>query len=103
MVLSRSWLEIRWRSLRVDQARIIRTIVRLAGEPSAQPAAEAGVDLFDNWFDSLEAELRPQARSFEEPIRDELDAVLAWRGRMTRNAAKQALQVTATAAGSGGR
>lgn len=40
---------------------------------SAQPAAEAGVGLFDSWFDPLEAELR--LRSFiEELIRGELDA-----------------------------
>ena len=45
---------------------------------SAQPAAEMAVDLFDNWFDPLETELRARARSFiEELIRGELDAVLA--------------------------
>lgn len=36
------------------------------------------VDLFDNWFDPLETELRARARGFiEELIRGELDAVLA--------------------------
>jgi putative transposase len=45
---------------------------------SAQPAAEMAVDLFDNWFDPLETELRARARGFiEELIRGELDAVLA--------------------------
>jgi putative transposase len=45
---------------------------------SAQPAAGMAVDLFDNWFDPLEAELRARARAFiEELIRGELDAVLA--------------------------
>src|SRR5476649_2249120 len=45
---------------------------------SLQPAAEMAVDLFDNWFDPLETEVRARAREFiEELIRDELDAVLA--------------------------
>ena len=45
---------------------------------SSQPAAEMAVDLFDNWFDPLETELRARARGFiEELIRGELDAVLA--------------------------
>jgi transposase-like protein len=51
------------------------------------------VDLFDNWFDPLESELRARARSFiEELIRGELDAVLArpryGRSQMTGNDAK---------------
>lgn len=45
---------------------------------SAQPAAERAVDLFDNWFDPIETEVRSRARGFiEELIRGELDAVLA--------------------------
>ena len=45
---------------------------------SSQPAAEMAVDLFDNWFDPIETEVRAQARGFiEELIRGELDAVLA--------------------------
>src|ERR1035437_6244079 len=45
---------------------------------SLQPAPEMAVDLFDNWFDRIEAEVRAQAREFiEELIRGELDAVLA--------------------------
>ena len=45
---------------------------------SAQPAAERAVDLFDNWFDPIETEVRSRAREFiEELIRGELDAVLA--------------------------
>jgi len=51
------------------------------------------VDLFDNWFDPLETELRARARSFiEELIRGELDAVLARpryrRSQVTGNEAK---------------
>ena len=45
---------------------------------SSQPASEATVDLFDNWFDPIETEVRARAREFiEELIRGELDAVLA--------------------------
>src|SRR5271163_4879448 len=45
---------------------------------SSQPAAEMAVDLFDNWFDSIEIEVRARAREFiEEMIRGELDTVLA--------------------------
>ncbi|MGY3591867.1 hypothetical protein ACVIGB_008552 [Bradyrhizobium sp. USDA 4341] len=31
---------------------------------SSQPAAETAVDLFDNWFNRLESELRARARGF---------------------------------------
>jgi putative transposase len=45
---------------------------------SSQPAAAMAVDLFDNWFDPIEAEVRARARGFiEELIRGELDTVLA--------------------------
>ena len=45
---------------------------------SAQPATERAVDLFDNWFDPIETEVRSRAREFiEELIRGELDSVLA--------------------------
>ena len=45
---------------------------------SPQPAAERAVDLFDNWFDPIETEVRSRAREFiEELIRGELDAALA--------------------------
>src|SRR5487761_1034799 len=45
---------------------------------SLQPAADMAVDLFDNWFDPIETEVRSRARGFiEELIRGELDAVLA--------------------------
>ncbi len=45
---------------------------------SAQPAAERAVDLFDDWFDPVETEVRSRAREFiEELIRGELDVVLA--------------------------
>jgi putative transposase len=39
---------------------------------SLQPAAEKAVDLFDNWFDPIETEVRVRAREFiEELLRDE--------------------------------
>ena len=45
---------------------------------SLQPAAKMAVDLFNNWFDPIETEVRARARGFiEELIRCELDAVLA--------------------------
>jgi transposase-like protein len=45
---------------------------------SSQPAAEMAVDLFDNWLDPVETEVRARAREFiEELIRGELDAILA--------------------------
>src|SRR5580658_4779357 len=52
---------------------------------SLQPAAEKAVDLFDNWFDPIETEVRIRAREFiEEMIRGELDSVLA-RPRYSRS------------------
>src|ERR1700761_3248291 len=45
---------------------------------SLQPAVEAAVDLFDNWFDPIETEGRARSRQFiEELLRGELDAALA--------------------------
>jgi transposase-like protein len=45
---------------------------------SSQPACETVVDLFDNWFDPIETEVRDRARGFiEELIRGELDDALA--------------------------
>jgi transposase-like protein len=45
---------------------------------SSQPAATPAVDLFDNWFDPIEAAVRERAREFiEQLICSELDAVLA--------------------------
>lgn len=45
---------------------------------SSQPAAEMAVELFDNWFDPIEAAVRVRAREFiEELIRGELDDALA--------------------------
>src|ERR1700691_4761590 len=52
---------------------------------SLQPAAEKAGDLFDNWFDPIETEVRARAREFiEEMIRGELDTVLA-RPRYSRS------------------
>jgi transposase-like protein len=43
-----------------------------------QPATELAVDLFDNWFDPIETEVRARSRQFiEELIRGELDAALS--------------------------
>jgi putative transposase len=45
---------------------------------SPQPASKMAVDLFDNWFDPIEAEVRARAREFiEELVRHELDDALA--------------------------
>ena len=45
---------------------------------SLQPAAAKAVDLFDNWFDPIETEVRARAREFiEELLRGELDTALA--------------------------
>ena len=73
---------------------------------SSQPAAEMAVDLFDNWFDPIETEVRARAREFiEELIRGELDTVLArpryGRSQMAGNEESAALPATATAAGRG--
>src|SRR5277367_849857 len=52
---------------------------------SAQPASEMAVDLFDNWLDPIETEVRARAREFiEEMIRGELDTALA-RPRYSRS------------------
>ena len=57
---------------------------------SVQPAASKAVDLFDNWFDPIETEVRSRARKFiEELLRGELDTALArpryGRSRMAGN------------------
>ena len=45
---------------------------------SLQPATEQAVDLFDNWFDPIETEVRARSRQFiEELLRGELDAALS--------------------------
>ena len=45
---------------------------------SSQPKAGMAVDLFDNWFDPIETEVRARARGFiEDLIHGELDAVMA--------------------------
>jgi transposase-like protein len=59
---------------------------------SLQPATELAVDLFDNWFDPIETEVRTRSRQFiEELIRSELDAALArpryGRGKVAGNEA----------------
>src|SRR3954465_4694648 len=45
---------------------------------AVQPEAEAGVALFDDWFDPIEVALRDRVRAFiETMISSELDAALA--------------------------
>src|SRR5258708_28960298 len=45
---------------------------------SLQPAADMAGDLFDNWFDPLEAEVRARSREFiEELLRGELEAAFS--------------------------
>jgi hypothetical protein len=45
---------------------------------SLQPSTEMAVDLFDNWFDPIETEVRARAHEFiEELIRGQLDTMLA--------------------------
>ena len=73
---------------------------------SSQPASEMAVDLFDNWFDPLETEVRARAREFiEELIRGELDTVLArpryWRSQVLAMKQGRSLPATATGAGRG--
>jgi putative transposase len=60
---------------------------------SLQLATELAVDLFDNWFDPIETEVRARSRQFiEELIRSELDAALSrpryGRSQMAGNEAK---------------
>src|ERR1019366_6770497 len=54
-------------------------MTKLTTKPdSMQPATEMAVDLFDNWFDPIETEVRARALQFiEELIRGELDTALA--------------------------
>src|SRR5258708_37149780 len=53
---------------------------------SSQPQTETAVDLFDNWFDPIEAGLRDRAREFlQAMLEGELDLVLA-RSRYARRA-----------------
>ena len=68
---------------------------------SSQPAAEMAVNLFDNWFDPIETEVRARAREFiEELIRGELDTVLA-RPRYSRSQKAGNEERAATGAGGG--
>src|SRR6201989_3023185 len=58
---------------------------------SLQPAAEISGDLFGNWFDPLEAEVRARSREFiEELLRGELEAALSRPryGRIPRSASE---------------
>ena len=69
---------------------------------SWQPVAEMAVDLFDNWSDPIESEVRARAREFiEEMIRGELDTCLPARvtgeTRLLAMKKVRSLPVTATA------
>ena len=45
---------------------------------SSQPASETAVELFDNWFDPIETEVRDRVREFIEGLmEEELDEALA--------------------------
>ena len=60
---------------------------------SSQFEAETAPQLFDNWFDPIEAEVRARSRQFiEELLRGELDAALArpryQRSQMASNEAR---------------
>ena len=73
---------------------------------SFEPATDTAAQLFDNWFDPIEIEVRARAREFiEEMIRGELDAGLP--ARVTVEAKwpamkeEQALRATATGAARG--
>jgi len=73
---------------------------------SVQPATELAVDLFDNWFDPIEAEVRARSRQFiEQLIRGELDAAPSrpryGRSQTAGNETKMASQAIATAAARG--
>ena len=76
----------------------------IARSPILAPAAEMAVDLFDNWFDPIEAAVRARAREFiQELIRGELDTVLArpryGRSQMVGDEEVRTLPATATGAG----
>ena len=44
-------------------------MTKLTTKPdSMQPATEMAVDLFDNWFDPIETEVRARARQFIEEL-----------------------------------
>jgi putative transposase len=73
---------------------------------SLQSATEPAVDLFDNWFDPIETEVRARSRQFvEELIRTELDAALArpryGRSKMSDDQQPPRRRAIATAAGGG--
>ena len=60
---------------------------------SSQPQTETGVDLFDNWFDPIEAGLRDRAREFlQAMLEGELDLVLA-RSHYARRAKPSSIRI----------
>jgi hypothetical protein len=69
-----------------------------------QPTTEMAVDLFDNWFDPIETEVRARARQFIEEL---IRGIPHWHGRIMGEARWPAmkqepkLRATATAAGRG--
>ena len=73
---------------------------------TTQPITGTAADLFDNWFDPIEAEVRARSRQFiEQLIRGELDAAPSrpryGRSQTAGNETKMASQAIATAAARG--
>ena len=74
---------------------------------SLQPAAEMAVDLFDNWFDPIETEVRARARAVHRRDDPRRARQLCWPGRVTGEARwpamkrERALRAIVTAAGRG--
>ena len=56
---------------------------------SLQPATELAVDLFDNWIDPIETEVRSRARGFIEEL---IHSMLHWHGRATDEARRPAMK-----------
>ena len=66
-------------------------MTKLTTKPdSKQPATEMAVDLFDNWFDPIETEVRARARQFiEELICGELDTAAGTAAPRTKQDGRQ--------------
>jgi hypothetical protein len=61
-------------------------MTKLTTKPdSMQPATEMAVDLFDNWFDPIETEVRARARQFIEEL-TAANSIPRWHGRVTNEA-----------------
>jgi hypothetical protein len=71
---------------------------------SAQPAAEKAVDLFGDWFDPIETEVRARARELIEELIG-ASSMRFWPARVTNEARRSAMKeertLRATATGAG--